>query len=116
MSTKRFSAHRRDGRCSSLGNIEHPVGTATVSIFDPEIHSFTCLMLSQYKRAEEAPAPGNQYIMRLSSSSSRESAFSRWPSQSVHVQNFSMIHAHKAANESTSAYPIVCGLVACSCE
>ena len=30
-----------------LGKIEHPVGTSTVSSVDPEIHSFTCLMLSQ---------------------------------------------------------------------
>jgi hypothetical protein len=26
----------------------------------PEIHSFTCRMLSQYSRAEEAPVPGSQ--------------------------------------------------------
>ena len=47
ISRKRFCAHRRDGRWSSLGKIEQPVGTATVSVVRPEIHSFTCLMLSQ---------------------------------------------------------------------
>lgn len=37
MSRKRFSAHRRDGRWSSLGKIEQPVGTATVSVVGPEV-------------------------------------------------------------------------------
>ena len=35
--------------------------------------------------------------MRLSSSSSRVSTFSGWPSQSVQAQNFSTIHAHCAS-------------------
>jgi len=42
-----ISAQRRDGRWISLGKIEQPVGTATVSPVGPEIHSFTCLLLSQ---------------------------------------------------------------------
>src|ERR1017187_2023272 len=107
MSRKRFSAHRRDGRWSSFGKIEQPVGTVTVSWMDPEINSLTCLMLSQYRRAEEAPVLGSQYSIRLSSSSSRVRTFSRWPSQSVQDQNFSTIHEHRAVGESTSAYPIV---------
>src|SRR6266508_2006879 len=116
MSVKRLAAHRRDGRCSSLGKIEQPVGTVTVSFVEPEIHSFTCLMLSQYSRAEEAPVPGSQYSIMLSSSSSRVSTFSGWPSLSVQDQNFSMIQAHRPTGESTSPYPIVWGRVACSCE
>jgi hypothetical protein len=36
---------------------------------------------------------GGQYSMMLSSISSRLSAFSGWPLQSVQAQNFSMIHA-----------------------
>jgi hypothetical protein len=44
----------------SLGKMEQPTGTSTVSTTAPEIHSFTCRMLSQYSRAEEAPVPGSQ--------------------------------------------------------
>src|SRR6266568_1619720 len=116
MSRKRLAAQRRDGRCSSLGKIEQPVATATVSLVAPEIHRFTCLLLCQYRRAEEAPVPARQYSIPLSSSSSRVSTFSRWPSQSVHDQNFSTIQAHRAAGESTSPYPSVCGRVDCSAE
>jgi hypothetical protein len=47
MSRKRFAAQRRDGRWISFGKIEQPVGTSTVSVASPPIHSFTCLMLSQ---------------------------------------------------------------------
>jgi hypothetical protein len=47
MSRKRFAAQRRDGRWSSWGKIEQPVGTATESVVSPEIHSLTWLMLSQ---------------------------------------------------------------------
>ena len=43
-----------------MGKIEQPVGTATVSWIEPEIHSFTRLMLSQYRRADDAPVPGSQ--------------------------------------------------------
>ena len=35
MSVKRFSAHRRDGRCSSRGNTEQPTGTSTVAVSRP---------------------------------------------------------------------------------
>ena len=83
MSVKRFSAHRQDGRCSSRGNTEQPTGTSTVASAGPAIHSFTCRMLSQYSRAADAPVPGSQYSIRLSSSSSRVSTFSSRPSQSV---------------------------------
>jgi hypothetical protein len=58
--------------------------------------------LSQYSRAEDAPVAGSQWSITLSSNSSRVSAFSGWPSQSVQAQNFSTIHAHCAAGESTS--------------
>ena len=57
--------------------------------------------LSQYSRADDAPARCSQYSITLSSSSSRVSAFSGWPSQSVHDQNFSRIHAAWPAGEST---------------
>ena len=116
MSVKRFSAHRRDGRCSSRGNTEQPTGTETGSVPVPEIHSFTCRMLSQYSRAAEAPVPGSQYSIRLSSSSSRLSTASSEPSWSVQDQNFSTTQAARKAGESTSPYPTVCGRVACSRE
>jgi len=80
MSVKRFCAHRRDGRCSSRGNTEHPTATSTVAPTDPAIHSFTCRMLSQYSRAADAPVPGSQYSIRLSSSSSRLITASSGPS------------------------------------
>ena len=48
----------------------------------------------------------------MSSTSRREMTLSRSPSWSDHVQNFSAIHAHDPTGESTSEYPIVCGLVA----
>jgi hypothetical protein len=79
MSVKRRSAHRRDGRCSSRGNTEHPVGTETVSATSPDIHSLTWRMLSQYNRAADAPVPGSQYSIRLSSRSSRLSTSSSEP-------------------------------------
>jgi hypothetical protein len=79
MSVKRRSAHRRDGRCSSRGNTEHPAGTSTVSASAPEIHSLTWRMLSQYSRAADAPVPGSQYSIRLSSKSSRLSTSSSDP-------------------------------------
>ena len=56
----RRSAHRRDGRCSSLGKTEQPVGTVTGAPADPEIHSLTCRRLSHYSRADEAPVPCSQ--------------------------------------------------------
>jgi hypothetical protein len=116
MSVKRFSAHRRDGRCSSRGNTEQPAGTETVASTVPAIHSFTCRMLSQYSRAAEAPVPGSQYSIRLSSRSSRLSTASSDPGWSVQDQNFSTIQAARKAGESTSPYPTVCGRVACSRE
>ena len=102
MSVKRRSAHRRDGRCSSRGNTEHPVGTETVSATSPDIHSFTCRMLSQYSRAADAPVPGSQYSIRLSSRSSRLSTSPSEPGWSVQDQNFSTIHAARKAGESVS--------------
>ena len=59
-------------------------------------------MLSQYSRAADAPVPGSQYSIRLSSSSSRVSTSSSGPSWSVQDQNFSTIQAASAAGESTS--------------
>jgi hypothetical protein len=59
---------------------------------------FTCRMLSQYSRAEEAPVPGSQYSITLSSSSSRVSTFSGWPSQSVQAQNCRHRLAHLPAS------------------
>ena len=102
MSVKRRSAHRRDGRCSSRGNTEHPAGTETVSATSPDIHSLTWRMLSQYSRAADAPAPGSQYSIRLSSRSSRLSTSPSDPEWSVQDQNFSTIHAARKAGESVS--------------
>src|SRR5205085_10159718 len=109
MSLKRRSAQRRDGRKISLGKMEHPTGTVTSS-------RLPVRKLSQYMRADDAPVPGIQYSMTLSSSSSLDKMFSGWPLQSVHAQNFSTIHAHWAAGESTSPYPSVCGRVDCCFE
>ncbi len=82
-----------------MGKIEHPVGTVTGSTArEPLRHR---LKLSQYRRADEAPVPGSQYSITLSSSSSRVSTFSGWPSQSVQARNFSTIQAHRPAGEST---------------
>src|SRR4051794_5561915 len=106
MSSYCFSAHRRDGRTISFGKTEHPTGTPTLP---PRIR----LKLSQYKRADDAPAPGNQYAITLSSMRSRVNTFSGWPSQSDHAWNFSTIHAHWPAGESTNPYPSVCGRVDC---
>ena len=75
MSVKRFSAQRREGRWSSFGKTEQPAGTLTVS--GAARRSTRHLpQLSQYSRADDAPVPGSQYSMRLSSSSSRASTFS----------------------------------------
>jgi len=60
MSVKRRRAQRREGRWSSFGKTEQPTGTETVSLTVPEIHSLTCRILSQYRRAEEAPVRGSQ--------------------------------------------------------
>ena len=73
-------------------------------------------MLSQYSRAAEAPVPGSQYSIRLSSRSSRLSTASSGPGWSVQDQNFSTIQAARKAGESTRPYPTVCGRVACSLE
>ena len=60
--------------------------------------------------------PGSQYIITLSSRSSRLSTASGEPSWSVQDQNFSTIQAARKAGESTNPYPTVCGRVACSRE
>src|SRR4029077_10442902 len=73
-------------------------------------------MLSQYNRADEAPVPVTQYRVTLSSISSRLSAFSGWPSQSVHDQNFSTIHAACPAGSAPRPYRSVCGRVDCCFE
>jgi len=101
MSVKRLAAHRRDGRCNSRGNTEHPTGTSTAASTEPAIHSFTWRMLSQYSRAAEAPVPGSQYSIRLSSRSSLVSTLSSAPEWSVQDQNFSTIQAARKAGEST---------------
>ncbi|HEX4623497.1 MAG TPA: hypothetical protein VH231_03525 [Solirubrobacteraceae bacterium] len=79
------------------------MGTSMGSPASPAIHALTVRMLSQYSRAAEAPLRGSQYSMMLSSTSSRVTTDSRSPSQSVQAWNFSTIHAHSAAGESTSA-------------
>ena len=60
MSVKRLAAHRREGRGFSLGKIEHPAGTVTTSVVAPAKRRWTCLKLSQYNRAADAPVPGSQ--------------------------------------------------------
>jgi hypothetical protein len=81
----------------------------------PEIHPFTCLMLSRDRRGAGAGAgrPGERDVAQ---SSFAVSTFSGWPLRSVHAQNSSTIQAQRAVGECTSAYPIVCGRVPCSCE
>ena len=90
------SHQRRGARRISLGKAATAVGTST----RPPSARF--LKLSQYSRAEDAPYAVAQYSMTLSSNSSRVSTFSGWPSQSLHAQNFSTIHAIWATGESTS--------------
>ena len=53
------------------------------------------------KAAGGRPVAGSQYIITLSSSSSRDTALSRSPPQSVATRNFSTIQAHCPAGEST---------------
>src|SRR5260370_19074291 len=74
------------------------------------------LKLSQYRRAEEVAAFGSQYSMMSSNISSRASAFSGFPRQSVHAQNFSRIQAPSPAGESASPYPSVSGRLLCCFE
>ena len=74
------------------------------------------LKLSQYRRAEEAATFGSQYSITLSSISSRVSAFSGLPFESVQAQNFSKIHAACPEGESANPYPSVCGRVPCCFE
>ena len=62
----------------SLGKRATPVGTSTRP--PPVIDA----KLSQYSLAEDAPELVAQYIIALSSSSSRVKTFSGWPSQSLH--------------------------------
>ena len=77
-----------------MGKIEQPAGTSTGP-------GSGFRKLSQYSRAEDAPVPGSQYSMMLSSISSRVSTVAGSPSQSVQAQNFSTIQAHWPAGEST---------------
>ena len=77
-----------------MGKIEQPTGTVTGP-------GSGLRKLSQYSRAADAPVPGSQYSMMLSSISSRVSTVAGSPSQSVQAQNFSTIQAHSAAGEST---------------
>ena len=67
-----------------------------MSVAVPEIHSSTLRMLSQYRRAEEAPVPVSQYSVTVSSTSSSEGGSSDQPI------SFSAIHAHRPAGESSS--------------
>lgn len=76
-----------------------PVGTGTVSSAARVNQSDTWRKLSQYNLAEDAPVPGSQYSITLSSRRSRVSTSS---GRSVHERYFSTIHAHNAAGESTS--------------
>src|SRR5262249_42537089 len=95
MLLKLVSIQRRTGVTISLGNTATPVGTPTLwtdRLSGPKP--------SQYSRADEPAVAVVQYSMTLSRSSSRLSTFSGWPSQSVHAQNFSRIHAAWPAGES----------------
>ena len=64
------------------------------------------------RRRARLRAPSSS--ITLVSSWSRVKTFSGWPSQSLHVRNFSTIQASSPAGESLSATPSVCGLVDCS--
>src|SRR5450755_2360281 len=101
MSVKRRAAQRLEGRGMSLGNIEHPVGTETVSSVPSLNQVEICLKLSQYSRAEEPPVAVSQYRVMLSRSLSRERILDKSPSLSVQDQNFSTIHAQRPDGEST---------------
>ena len=94
----------------SFGKAAAPVGNSTRTSANRE------RKLSQYSRADDAAEAVSQYSITLSSISSRVSAFSGCPSQSVHAQNFSMIQASCPAGESVSPYPSVCGRVDCCLE
>jgi hypothetical protein len=105
----RRSTHERGNGRTSFGNRATPVGTSTRSaVFD-----WPC-MCSQYRRADEVIVPVTQYVITLVSIWSRVNAFSGCPSQSLHVRNFSTIHASSPAGESLSAAPSVWGFVPCS--
>jgi hypothetical protein len=80
----------------SLGKAATPVGSSTRSP-PPKTRK-----LSQYSRADEAADAVAQYSITLSRSSSRVSTFSGRPSQSIHAQNFSTIHASCPTGESTN--------------
>src|SRR6478609_6999393 len=108
----RVSHQCRGARSVSFGKAATPVGNST----RPVASSSLLPKLCQYIRAEEAADPVTQYSITLSSNSSRLSAFSGCPSQAVHDQNFSMIHASCPAGESVSPYPRVCGRVDCCLE
>ena len=56
-------------------------------------------------------APVNQYSDMFASRWSRVTTVSKSPSWSVHVWNFSAIHAASPAGESVKAYASVCGRV-----
>ena len=62
----------------------------------------TLAKLSQYSRADEVALFGSQYSITWSSSSSRVSTFSGWPSQSIQAWYFSITQAAWPAGESAS--------------
>src|SRR5215475_2768799 len=105
MLANRRSAHRREGRGTSFGKMLPAVGTVMTSPAAVVNHSVTWAMLSQYKRAEDAPVPLSQYRVMLSSTWSALSTWPRSPGWSVQVHSFSAIHAHSPAGESVSEYP-----------
>ena len=77
------AAQRREGRGTSFGKMLHPAGTVIVSPAAVVNHSVTWAMLSQYRRAEEAPVPVSQYKVTLCSTWSAVRIWLRSPGWSV---------------------------------
>ena len=77
-------------------------GTVTVSPAPVVNQSVTWAMLSQYRRADDAPVPVSQYRVMLSRTWSAVRTSPRSPEWSVQAHSFSAIQAHSPAGESVS--------------
>src|SRR3974390_1458314 len=105
----------------SPGNVVKPTGSVTCGGGGAAASSWGELgPPSQYERAADSPVPVSQYSVMLSRMWSRvRLPDGASPTQARAVLEYasvswSAIHAASAMGESSSAYPIVCGRVACS--
>jgi hypothetical protein len=80
----------------------HAAGTVTVSPAAEVNQPVTWAMLSQYRRAADAPVAVSQYRVMLSSTWSAVRTWLRSPGWSVQAHSFSTIQAHRPAGESVS--------------